>query len=348
MIFSQSLSIEMKFHYEFDIKKLPEPVTHRHKLFLIGSCFTESIGEKLKRSGFTIMENPNGILFNPVSVAEAITGYIENSKVTEEELFYLNEGWHSWKHHSRFSGIIAKDVVDKINQSTENAHLFLKETEYVMITLGSAWVYFLSEKATNAKTGTVAANNHKAPSDWFNRRLLMLEEVLKVLDNVIHRLFLFNPGIKIIFTISPVRHLREGVIENNRSKALLIQAVHHLVDKFEGLFYFPAYELVIDDLRDYRFYAEDLVHPNYFATQYVWEKFVDACMNEKTRSLVKEIQSIQLACQHKPFNAASEQHQKFLKSFYDKTKALLEQHPYLDLHKELVFFKNGMNNTVSK
>jgi len=170
---------------------------------------------------------------------------------------------------------------------------------------------------------------------------LTLEEILKVLDNVMHRIFLFNSRARIIFTISPVRHLREGVVENNRSKALLIQAVHHLVDKFDRLFYFPAYELVIDDLRDYRFYAEDLVHPNYFATQYVWEKFVDACMNEKTRSLIKEIQSIQLAYQHKPFNAASEQHKKFLRSYYEKTSTLMAQYPYLDLHRELAFFKTG-------
>jgi len=329
----------MKFHYEFDIRKLPEPITHRDKLFLIGSCFTENIGEKLKRSGFTVHENPNGILFNPVSVAEAITGYIENIKVTPEDLFYLNEGWHSWKHHSRFSAVSANESVEKINSATENAHSFLKGTDYIMITLGSAWVYTLTEKAVNARVGNVAANNHKGPADWFSRRLLALEEILKVLDNVIHRIFLFNSNTKIIFTISPVRHLREGVVENNRSKALLIQAVHHLVDKFDRLFYFPAYELVIDDLRDYRFYAEDLVHPNYFATQYVWEKFVDSCMNEKTKGLIKEIQSIQLACQHKPFNAASEQHQKFLKSYYEKTSALMEQYPYLDLNKELTFFK---------
>jgi hypothetical protein len=332
----------MKFHYEFDIKKLPEPITHKDKLFLIGSCFTENIGEKLKRSGFTIMENPNGILFNPVSVAEAITGYIENVSIDEKDLFYLNEGWHSWKHHSRFSSLTAKDSVEKINTATGNANSFLKQADYIMITLGSAWVYTLTEKALNARVGSIAGNNHKAPSDWFNRRLLMLEEVLKVLDNVIHRIFLFNSKARIIFTISPVRHLREGVIENNRSKALLIQAVHHLVDKFDKLFYFPAYELVIDDLRDYRFYAEDLVHPNYFATQYVWEKFVDASMNEKTRSLIKEIQSIQLAYQHKPFNVASEQHKKFLKSFYDKTAALVDQHPYLNLEKELAFFKSGL------
>ncbi|HYK57104.1 MAG TPA: GSCFA domain-containing protein [Flavisolibacter sp.] len=329
----------MKFHFEFDIKKLPQPITHKDKLFLIGSCFTENMGEKLRKHKFSVLENPNGILFNPVSVAEALTSYVENARLTENDLFNLNEGWHSWKHHSRFSGLTLQESVDKINTSTQEAYDYLKNADHIMITLGSAWIYTLTEKASNANVGSVAANNHKAPADWFYRRLMTIEEVLKVLDNMIHRLFLFNQKLKIIFTISPVRHLREGVVENNRSKAVLIHAVHHLVDKFERLYYFPAYELVIDDLRDYRFYAEDLVHPNYFATQYVWEKFVDACMNENTKTLMEEIHSINLAFQHKPFNAGSEQHRKFLQSFYQKTYKLKEQYPYLNFEKELDYFK---------
>jgi hypothetical protein len=331
----------MKFHFEFDIKKLGQPIMHKDKLFLIGSCFTENMGEKLKKYKFSILENPNGILFNPVSVTEALTSYMENSLVTEANLFQLNEGWHSWKHHSRFSGLSAEDSLNKINTSTSNAHDYLKRADYLMITLGSSWIYTLTDKAINAKPGSIAANNHKAPADWFYRRLMTTEEVLQTLDNTLYRLFHFNSKLKIIFTISPVRHLREGVVENNRSKAVLIQAVHHLVDKFDRLYYFPAYELVIDDLRDYRFYAEDLVHPNYSATQYVWEKFINACIDEKAKSLMEEIHSINLAYQHKPFNASSEQHKKFLQSFYEKTKAIQEQHPDLDFKKELEYFKRA-------
>lgn len=332
----------MKFHFEFDIKKLSPPITHHHKMFLIGSCFTEHIGEKLNQYKFHVIENPNGIMFNPVSVAGAITDCIENKVLQENELFQLNEGWHSWKHHSRFSGLSAYEAIDKINKSTEAAHKFLKNADHVMITLGSSWVYALSDKAENSKPGFIVANNHKAPSDWFNRRLLTTEEVLQVLDNMIHRMFLFNKELKIIFTISPVRHVREGVVENNRSKAILIQAVHHLVNKFDKLYYFPSYELVIDDLRDYRFYSEDLVHPNYHATQYVWGKFTEACMAEKTRQLIEQIHSINLAFKHKPFNPSSEQHQKFLRSYLEKTKTLKQQHPYLDFEKEIRFFE-GVN-----
>src|ERR1700694_4859351 len=220
----------MKFRFELDIKKLPAPITHRHKLLLIGSCFTENIGEKLSRYKFNVLQNPHGILFNPVSVAAAITHYLDNKQTEAGELFRYNEAWHSWDHHSRFSGITQEDSLALINASTKQAHQYVLDADYVLITLGSAWVYTLTEQALGGKKGSVVANNHKAPADWFRRRLLTPEEVLQVLDPMIHRLFHSNTKIKILFTISPVRHLREGAVENNRSKAVLLQGVHHLVD----------------------------------------------------------------------------------------------------------------------
>jgi len=215
----------MKFHFEFDIKRSHRSIQHTEKLLLMGSCFTESIGEKLRRHKFSVLENPNGILFNPVSVSEAISAYIENKKITAADIFQHNETWHSWKHHSRFSGITADECVQKINDSTSGAHNYLKETDHLMITLGSAWLYVLTGKAANAETGSVAANNHKTPADWFQKRLMSAEETVTVLQGMLDELFLFNPNLQVIFTISPVRHLREGVIENNRSKAVLIQAI---------------------------------------------------------------------------------------------------------------------------
>jgi hypothetical protein len=331
----------MKFHFEFDIKKLPGSIHHRHQLLMIGSCFTENIGVKLRDHKFTVLENPHGILFNPVSVAEALTDCIEKKEYTTNDLFQLNEAWHSWKHHSRFSHPDAGESVRMINESIREAHHYLKQADYLFITLGSSWIYTFTEKAINAKPGGVAANNHKAPADWFCRKLMTSEEVRELLDKLLLRLFILNPKLKIIFTISPVRHLREGVVENNRSKAVLITAVHQLVDTSDSLYYFPAYELVIDDLRDYRFYAEDLVHPNYHATQYVWEKLVDACMNEETKKLMTEIASLNLAFHHKPFNPASSAHRQFLKSCYDKAALLQQQFPYIDLAAEMKYFSAG-------
>ncbi len=332
----------MKFHFEFDIKKMQLPLQHRHKMLLIGSCFTESIGEKLRKHKFATLENPNGILFNPVSVAEAITGYIDHKTVTLADVFEYNETWHSWKHHSRFSGISAEESNEKINASNATAHIFLKTASHLLITLGSAWVYSLTEKATKAIVGSVAANNHKAPADWFTKKLLSAEETLNLLKGMLEQLYHFNPSLNIIFTISPVRHLREGVIENNRSKAVLIQAVHQLVEQYEHLYYFPAYELVIDDLRDYRFYAEDMVHPNYQATQYVWEKFTEACMDNETKGLLKELSEINLAFQHKPFNPQTKLHQQFMVSYLSKTQLLQDKMPFLDLSTEISYFKNSL------
>jgi hypothetical protein len=192
-----------EIHLDFDIKKLLVPIDHHHRLLLIGSCFTENIGEKLKNYKFPVLQNPNGILFNPVSVAEALTDYIENTRFSQDDLFTFNEGWHSWKHHSRFSGITSADALSKINSSTNEAHGYLKQADFLMITLGSSFVYTFTEKAINAKTGSVAANNHQAPSDWFYRRLMTTEEVLHSLDNLIHRLFLFNPRLQIILPSAP-------------------------------------------------------------------------------------------------------------------------------------------------
>ncbi len=330
----------MKFHFELDIKPFEEKINHHHKLMLVGSCFTENIGEKLHKHKFSVLENPNGILFNPVSVAEAIINIIQKKVYTTNDLFYLNETWHSWQHHSRYSGITAEDALQKINASIHQAHQFLQTADHLLITLGSSWVYTLTDKAKNAQLGTVAANNHKAPADWFEKRLMNAGQVQAVLGTMLDQLGIFNPNINVIFTISPVRHLREGLINNNRSKAVLIQAVHGLTETLPKLKYFPAYELVIDDLRDYRFYAEDLAHPNYAATEYVWDKFTHALMSEETRLLMKEIAEINLAFKHKPFNANTDQHKKFLHSYLEKTKALQEQYPYLNFGKELEYFNS--------
>jgi hypothetical protein len=324
----------MDFHLNFDPKAFVVKIEHHQKLLLIGSCFTENIGNKLRQLKFSVQENPNGILFNPVSIVTSLHSYIENKQYKEEELFYQNESWNSWQHHSRFSNPDKAACLAVINLSQTAAHTFLKKVDWILITLGSAFVYELENKE-------VVANCHKVPTDKFNKKLLNADEVAEMLQNALEKLYAFNPNIKVIFTISPVRHLRDGFVENNRSKAMLIQAVHQLVDNYEKAFYFPAYELVIDDLRDYRFYAEDMVHPNYAATNYVWEKFVAACIDETTQQLMKEINIINAAKSHKPFNPTSAQHKKFLQTNLDKVIKLQEEHGYIDLNEEINFFKRS-------
>lgn len=323
----------MQFRLEHTPKSFAPKIKHADRLFLAGSCFTEQIGAKLAAHKFNTIENPNGILFNPVSIANALVSYIEYKKYGEEDLFFQNEQWGSWDHHTRFSSLDKNECLQGINDSIEKAHDFLKQTDWLLLTIGSAFVYELASKK-------IVANCHKVPTDKFTKRLLGIEDVVTTLDTLVYRLKQFNPGIKIIFTISPVRHLRDGFVENNRSKATLINAVHHLVDKFENLFYFPAYELVIDDLRDYRFYAEDMVHPNYAATNYVWEKFTEACIEEEAKQLMKELFAVQAAYLHKPFQPRSQAHQKFLQSNLQKAQALQQAYPYIDLKKEIQFFQS--------
>ncbi|MBS1496450.1 MAG: GSCFA domain-containing protein [Bacteroidetes bacterium] len=329
----------MNFHLEFTPKPFVTKINHRHKLLLMGSCFTENIGDKLIQHKFSVLQNPNGILFNPVSVADALQNYMQNHTIAGSDLFYLNEAYHSWQHHSRFSSPQQNDAVIAINKKTEEAHQFLKQADFILITFGSAWVYELTEKADNKNNNIVAANNHKAPADWFRRRLLSSPEVENLLDTLINDLKKFNPALHIIFTISPVRHLREGFIENNRSKAVLINAVHTVVEKYDTVSYFPAYELVIDDLRDYRFYAEDMVHPNYTATNYVWEKFVSSAIDEPSQELMKTINEINAAKSHKAFNPQSEAHKKFLKINSEKIDNLQQQYSYINFDEERKFFK---------
>jgi GSCFA family len=323
----------MDFRLEFTPKPFDTKINHQQNLLLIGSCFTEQIGTKLVNHKFAVLDNPNGILFNPSSIAKSISSYINNKQYTEADLFYQNECWNSWEHHSRFSHPDEKICLNRINESQSKANEFLKNANWLLITLGSAFVYELENKE-------VVANCHKVPTDKFSKRLLSEDEIIADLQKMIEKAVAFNPRLNIIFTISPVRHLRDGFVENNRSKATLIQAVHQLVEKNGICFYFPAYELVIDDLRDYRFFAEDMVHPNYAATNYVWEKFIAACIDETSQQLMKEIAVIVAAKNHKPFNPTSEQHKKFLQTNLEKVKKLQQQFGYINFEKETDYFKS--------
>ncbi|MFZ1783827.1 MAG: GSCFA domain-containing protein [Ferruginibacter sp.] len=321
----------MDFRLAFTPKPFDVKINHRQKLLLIGSCFTEQIGTKLSNHKFSVLDNPNGILFNPVSITRSVSSYINNKQYRETDLFYQNESWNSWEHHSRFSHPDKAVCLACINESQTKAHEFLKHADWLLITLGSAFVYELEDQQ-------VVANCHKVPTDKFTKRLLAVEEIYAALQMMNEAALAVNPGLKIIFTISPVRHLRDGFVENNRSKAALIQAVHQLADKNNNCFYFPAYELVIDDLRDYRFFAEDMVHPNYAATNYVWEKFTAACIDEPSQQLMKEIAVIVSAKNHKAFNPSSELHKKFLQTNLDKVNKLQQQFPYIDFNEEAAYF----------
>ena len=325
----------MKFMLDISISEPEVKIDYRDKIMLVGSCFTEHIGDSLAALKFQVMQNPNGIIFDPSTVASSITSYVENKKYSAEELVHLNELWQSWQHHSRFSGINQEEVLDVINNSQQEAHEFLRGARWVIITLGTSFSYRLLEGAKPV------ANCHRAPSAWFDKHMMSIDETITALDTMIYRLFQFNPAINIIFTVSPVRHIRDGIVENNRSKSRLLEAVHHLVNKFSRIHYFPSYELVIDVLRDYRFYDIDLVHPNFQATSFVIEQFMDHYVNESSVTLSKEIEKIVVARKHKPFQPDTDAHKNFLKLHAERTKHLMSSYPFLSLQEELDFFGRG-------
>lgn len=330
----------MQFQLPIQIKEPEEKINYRHKILLTGSCFTEHIGSSLEDVKFSVLQNPTGILFDPLSVCNSLVSYVQNKQFAEADLFYLNEVWNSWHHHSRYSHIDKEICLKTINESQKNAHEYLKDCDWLIITLGSSFSYRLTEEAekANLQTRDGVANCHRAPAKWFEKRLMAIDEIVSELENCYEQLLEFNPKLKIVFTISPVRHVRDGVVENNRSKARLLEAVHHMVAWHDGLYYFPAYELVIDVLRDYRFYDIDLVHPNYMATEFVLEKFAESFIDEQSMNLMEDLRKIVIASKHKPFQPKTKAHKDFLLVHAEKSKAMMEKYPFLNLQQELAYF----------
>lgn len=320
----------MNFILPISIPKLKSPIHHQHKILLIGSCFTEHIAGFLNRAKFETMQNSHGVIFNPWSVSKALEDVVQNKKYEASDLFYLNEYWHSWNHHSDFSCLDKEESIQKINAEIESQHHFLKQADYIIITLGSAFAYYHKHEQT------FVSNNHRAPLDWFEKKLLDIDYMVDLLNQMQTNLLKFNTKLQFIYTISPVRHSRDGVIENNRSKARLLEAVHSL----KNAYYFPAYELVIDVLRDYRFYDLDMVHPNYQATAFVWENFVSHCIDENCVPLMKQLEQITKAKQHRPKDMRSEAHKRFMKEHATLCENLMNEFPYLRLNEEIAYFNN--------
>ena len=325
----------MEFFLPFKIQPFPFKISYQDTILFIGSCFSQEIGNEMSGLKFDVLQNPNGILYDPVSIADAIHTYIENKTYKEEDLFELNGLWHSWKHHSIFSGTNKNEVLENINLAQSGAHNFLKEAKYLIITLGTSFNYRLKRSNENV------ANCHKAPANDFEKTLLPTEQIISAILNALKALELFNPGLKIIFTISPVKHVKDGVVENNHSKARLIEAVHSVVEQKQNAFYFPSYELVTDVLRDYRFYKNDLVHPNNTAIHFVFNEFCKALLDDSSKKIVEEIKKILNAVNHKPFSKESEAHQKFIALQIQNINKMESKYPFINFSKEKQYFEGN-------
>lgn len=317
----------MKFRTEIKLEPQKNRIDHSSSVVLIGSCFSEHMEQKLDHYKFDQFTNPFGIVFHPRAIEKSIANCVDQIEYHRKDLIQKGELWLSLDHHSRFSGTDPEVVLQNINQKIARGHLALKKASHLIITLGTSWAYRWSN------TGAFVANCHKIPQSNFEKVLLSCEETVLSLNNTVNKVKEINPEIQFIFTLSPVRHLRDGFVQNNHSKALLHAAIQKIINR-EKRHYFPAYEIMMDDLRDYRFYKSDMIHPSDEAVAYIWEQFKNSWISDQARQLMTEIEDIQRALQHRPFDPESEAHQVFLKQLDKKIKQLKIRHPEIEFNKK--------------
>jgi len=308
-------------------------INQQSGILCMGSCFAEHIFDCLSNFKFSTLLNPFGIIFNPISIAKSLEILLDENRIFEgKDLFQHLGGWHSFQHHSSFSNPSEEVVLQKINNALFEARVFLKKAEYLVLTFGTSNV-FVSEK-----TGQVVANCHKVPQKYFIHKKLSSDEIIVTLDSVFRQFAEAFPNLKSITTVSPVRHVRDGLIENQISKAKLLVALDNLSSLHSNLEYFPSYEIMIDDLRDYRFYKKDLIHPNEMAVDYIWDFFSKTFFTPKTMELNTKLEKLNAAKAHRPFHPESEEYLKFKKSQLVKIGELERGFPFLDFENEKEFF----------
>ncbi len=291
---------------------------------LFGSCFAENMGKKFDYFKFQATTNPFGIIFNAVSLEKLIRRAVENRTFTENDIFFHNDLWHCYEVHSELSNSDKDAFLESLNDIIRSTNKQLNDSTHIIITLGTSWVY------RNIESNEIVANCHKVPQKQFTKELLSIHQTEESLQSIISLIHSVNPNCNFIFTVSPVRHIKDGFTENTLSKAHLIAAIHKTIDHHPSpITYFPSYEIMMDELRDYRFYAEDMLHPNQTAIDYIWIQFFENYISESVFGLMNEICSIQKGLKHRPFNPNTESHQKFLHQLELKIKTIQNQHPFI-------------------
>jgi hypothetical protein len=294
----------------------PFQISHHDRLMLVGSCFTEHIGARLVARKFQAFINPFGIVYNPVSIARCLERLSAGDKPFVEDDLVENGGlWHSWEHHSRFSTPDQQQTLASINIAYQQSAQHLTSANRLLLTLGTAEVFSL------LSSGEIVANNHKIPAAAFQSKQLGVGEVTEKLGAIIEKINAKNPDLQVILSVSPLRHLRNGMVQNQRSKAVLVLACADLCRQLPNTHYFPAYELLLDDLRDYRFYAADMIHPSDVAVDYIWRYFSEMFFSKETSKLNAAIEKILAAANHRPFHPDTAQHKAFLAA---QAKAIAE------------------------
>lgn len=310
-----------------------EKISHSHRIMLLGSCFSDNIGSRMHNAFMQVEINPFGTVYNPFSILNEIDRIISSQPISEEELFQANGMWNHFGFHSAFSHSKLEDSLMTMNNQLNAAHVYLAQSDIVIITLGTAFIY--EHKASKL----IVSNCHKLPANEFNRRLLDIDEVLSCLDKIVKKIIEYNPKVRIIFTISPIRHIADGLEQNQMSKSTLRVAVGKTVANHpKTCEYFPAYEIMMDDLRDYRFYASDMVHPSDVAVDYIWNKFKETYFDEKTSAVISRCKKTAKRLAHRPMTDNPEAIARFNNDTASIITGLITEYPYLQEHSLLKRF----------
>ncbi len=322
----------MNYRTEISIPNSHIQINHNHGILTIGSCFAENISQHLKYYRFDALENPFGVLYNPVSIYQAIKLIFNNKTFEPDDLIYHDSEWHSFYHHSDFSHHDINVCLQRINSQLEAVRLYLKNCNCVIITYGTSYVYKYKSN------GIIVSNCHKLPANQFTHYRLTSADTAEYIQSSWELLKQLNPKLNCIFSISPVRHWKDGAVDNQISKSALLLALHETIKEKSDCSYFPAYEIMMDDLRDYRFYDADLVHPNQIAKDYIWEKFSQCYFTETCLGTLKDIKKLAQARLHRPRNIYSEKHRRFVKDQLQLIDQLKKKYPYLKLEDDYNYF----------
>ena len=322
----------MKLQTEIPLKPEENQIDYASKILLLGSCFSENIGEKFDYFKFQNLQNPFGVIFNPVSIERLIVRAVENRAFSEEDIFQHKGIWKCFEVHSELSSLDKSEFLKNLNSALQNLREALFSSTHIFFTFGTAWVYRTINASTPLSTGKIVANCHKLPQQNFAKELLSMEEISKSLQTIFYKISTVNPAAVLINTVSPVRHIKDGFSENSLSKAHLISAIHQSLSlpmQSKRHYYFPSFEIMMDELRDYRFYAEDMLHPNKTAIEIIWQKFSKVWISSETETLQKEIASIQNGLKHRPFNPEGADHLQFSEKLQQKITSLKKLFPHI-------------------
>jgi hypothetical protein len=320
----------MEFKTSVSIPEASFAFSHQDRIMLMGSCFAEVVGNRLGEDKFSLDVNPFGTLYNPLSIALSLRRLMQPEPFNASDLFEYEGLYHSFAHHSRFSSPSEAEALAKMNERLALSAENLRKATRLILTFGTAYVYRLKGK------GRLVSNCHKLPERLFEREMLAVDTLVDEWRRLLLSLWEQNPSLRVLFTVSPIRHWKDGAHANQLGKATLLMAVHELQSLFaERTAYFPAYEIMMDELRDYRFYADDMLHPSSLAVDYIWERFCQSFVSAESQSLLSEWGRIRKAIRHKPIRPGSEAYRQFLLQTLLKAERLSEKFPSFDISNEL-------------